>query len=194
MQVVVPAGVKGGDALQVTTPDGSSVLTTVPAGLTEGEVFLFDVTPVIQPVMAIPVSNIAPPVDRELVRKCGAVPLESARAYAARIPPEQRSVTGCYKVKCAGGACMGCSYNVACGGPQGCLWTPNCLLFNPLVHIFWVYCFCSNESGGYASNKNDMHLYEVDSDAHTLACYSIPCGQCHQASGNETPWLYCEKW
>ena len=64
-------------------------------------------------------------VDVESVRKCGPLPFGSATAYAKAIPPEQRSVTGCYTLKCPGGSCVGYSYNVDC---NGCLCIPGCLV------------------------------------------------------------------
>lgn len=40
-------------------------------------------------------------VDKESVRKCGALPFGAVMAHAKAIPPDQRSVTGCYMLKCS---------------------------------------------------------------------------------------------
>ena len=63
MQVTVPAGSKGGDAIQVQTPDGRPMMVTVPDGLTEGQAFVVNApaAPVVA-AMAVPVAAMAVPV------------------------------------------------------------------------------------------------------------------------------------
>ena len=141
----------------------------------------------VQQVMAIPEDDV-PYVDKESLRKCGPLPFGSAAAYARAIPPERRSVTGCYKIKCPGGCCIGYSYNVDC---KCCLWTPSCPLLSCL-HFFF-----SDDDGGWfkpgTKKPKSAFLYEVDSDTHTLALYSAGCGDWMSASGPGTPCLYCVK-
>jgi hypothetical protein len=132
-------------------------------------------------------------VDPESVRKCGPLAFGSAVAYARAIPSDRRSVTGFYKIKCPGGCCIGCTYNVDC---NGCLCTPTCILLPGLT------CFNSDGDGGWYTQRcglkgegapKEYFLYEVDSESHTLACYSFQCMDPMSISGPKTPCLYCVK-
>ena len=126
-------------------------------------------------------------VDKESVRKCGPLPFGSAMAYAKAIPPDQRSVTGCYMLKCPGGTCVGYSYNVDC---NGYLWTPCCLIL-PFCRLLNTDADGFHYTQDMKTRARNMFLYEVDSDTHTLALYSAACGDWMSATGPSTPCLYC---
>ena len=140
-------------------------------------------------------------VDREVVRTCGGpLTFGAAMAYANAIPHDQRSVTSCYQIKCVGGCCIECSYNVDCKTCGNCLWTPSCVL--PLVVLQLLgskgQCFDADDDGGWYHKAlkyrtKDVWLYEVDSETHTLACYHAGCGDWTSPSGPDAPCLYCVK-
>lgn len=146
----------------------------------------------------------SPAVDKEVVRRCGGpLPFGAAMAYAKAIPPEQRSVTGCYQIKCPGGCCIGWSYNVDCRQRCNCLWTPSCAL--PFVFLQLLgskgQCFTADDDGGWYHSggtggygiKKDVWIYEVDSETHTLACYNAGWGDWTSPSGPNAPCVYCVK-
>ena len=194
-QVTVPANHKGGDSLTVAAPDGSKMMTTVPAGLTEGQVFQIALPTAVVTATAVPIIAPVAPDIGHIVKARGALPLRDAKAFAKSIHSEKgpQRPSGCYKVHCVGCCTMGCAYMVPCAGGD-CVWSPYCLFWNPLIHVAAVgVCVCPDGQGSYRDHKNEMHLIPVDHDTQTLACYYTSCGQCVDPSGDSTPCCYCYK-
>lgn len=141
----------------------------------------------------------SPTIDKEVVRRCGGpLPFGAAMAYAKAIPPDQRSIAGCYQIKLRGGCCIGCSYNVDCKSCCNCLWTPSCCLPLAVLQLLGAkgHCFTADDDGSWfhqGKYGKNMWLYEVDNDTHTLAIYDRQCGDWSSPSGPNAPCLYCVK-
>ena len=125
-QVMVPQGVKGGDTINVNTPDGAAMLTVVPMGLSAGQPFEVQSavvveaqavgTPGIKPIAAVPNISIS-----NTVRAYGALRLHDARQYAQSIPADQRKKPeGCYLIRMKDGCCVGATYHMECA--NNCIW------------------------------------------------------------------------
>ena len=166
------------------------MMVTIPDGLTEGASFVVNVPtmPIAPVVAAVPVPDIA-----DIVRKKGPLGIEAAKQYAYSIPPESRKIEGCRNIYCGNNACfpgcwIGCGKAVKCS--ESCVWLPTCLLFNPILYVNLLIFMCSDGAGGWADNKNEQRMYEVSED-HTLACYSVTCGQCVEPSPTLPECCYC---
>ena len=173
-QVVVPQGVKGGDTIQVNTPDGAAMQTVVPVGLSAGQPFQVTVgTPGIAPIAAVPNTSIS-----NTVRAYGALRLHDARLYSQSIPADQRKKPeGCYLIRMKDGCCIGATCHMECD--NNCIWAPYCVLINSCFHVGACgLCYCyDGQDNVWHHDKKQMQLYDVDAETHTLACYHIPGDQ-----------------
>lgn len=193
--VTVPDGVQGGQALQVTTPDGVSMTTVVPDGLKAGDAFQVPMQPVaVATVTAVPAVAAArtmrPDERQELARRHGKLPWKDALEHYKSLPEESKdeALKGCKKVYCGPGCCegqfAGCTYNTACG--KSCFWTPACFLFNPMVYLGPFFCYCKTRDGtGWTDGEKKMRWLTVDEEKGISACYNDP-------NDTVTPCLYCE--